>query len=110
MTCSADDNAYQYISIANNGIGFAPGYTERIFDMFGQLYLNNPNRRYHGSGIGLTICRKIVQAHGGYIEAEGEPGKGSIFRCYLSLAPELKEFNMTPASSMVKFPGSNGGQ
>lgn len=64
------------ISIRDNGIGIDTGYSEQIFIMFQRL-----NRRtiHPGSGLGLTICRKIVEQHGGRIWVKSEPGKGSIF-------------------------------
>lgn len=96
-----DETGYYCISVEDNGIGFAQEDAKRIFDMFEQLH---PKKRFHGSGIGLTVCRKIVEAHGGYMEAESELGKGSTFRCYLSLTPELKDFNVSQDSIFVKDP------
>jgi PAS domain S-box-containing protein len=70
------------ISVADNGIGFDPAYAERIFEVFQRLHTAS---EYQGTGIGLAICRKIMQAHGGHITAEGRPGKGSVFNIYLPL-------------------------
>ena len=68
------------IRVADNGIGFDPAYAERIFEVFQRLHAAS---EYQGTGIGLAICRKIMQAHGGHITAEGMPGEGSVFNIYL---------------------------
>ncbi|MHA6288602.1 sensor histidine kinase, partial [Maricaulis sp. CAU 1757] len=65
-----------WISVADNGVGFPPEQAERIFDMFHRL---GGRDRDAGSGIGLAICRRIAERHGGRIWATSEPGKGSCF-------------------------------
>lgn len=73
-------NAYHKISIIDNGIGFEPGYSEQIFELFSRLH----NRKdYGGTGIGLSLCKKIVENHGGAITATSEKGLGSTFTIYL---------------------------
>ncbi len=76
---------YTSITFSDNGLGFEPQDAEKIFNMFEKLH---PRREFSGAGIGLTICSKITEAHGGYIKAEGMPGKGATISCYLSGSPE----------------------
>lgn len=70
------------ISVADNGIGFDEKYLDRIFTPFQRLHGRN---EYQGTGIGLAVCRKIVERHGGSLTAESTPGKGSTFIIILPL-------------------------
>jgi chemotaxis family two-component system sensor kinase Cph1 len=70
---------YFKISFEDNGIGFEPEYSQRIFDVFQRLH---PAHKYPGTGIGLAICKKIMENHKGFIIAESELDKGSIFSLY----------------------------
>ncbi len=64
------------IEVRDNGIGFDNQYRDRIFNLFERL---NGRNEYEGTGMGLAICRRIVERHGGCIAAQGELGKGAIF-------------------------------
>jgi light-regulated signal transduction histidine kinase (bacteriophytochrome) len=63
-------------SLEDNGIGFEMAYANRLFTLFSRLHLRD---QYPGSGIGLAMCRKVIDYHGGRIWVRSELGKGSVF-------------------------------
>ena len=77
------------IMVEDNGIGFDEKHLERVFGIFQRLH---PRDVYEGTGIGLPICRKIVERHGGTITAQSVPGGGSTFEVVLPIAhPKSKQ-------------------
>ncbi len=68
-----DDGAWKF-DVADQGVGFDPHFAESVFQIFKRLH---PRGEYEGTGIGLAICQRVVERHGGRIWAESEPGKGA---------------------------------
>lgn len=76
----ASNREYAVISITDNGIGFDEQYRERIFLPFQRLH---GRKQYAGSGIGLAICKRVVENHNGGMSVQSQPGQGTTFTVYL---------------------------
>lgn len=77
-----ESKKYHEIIIKDNGIGFDTQYADKIFDMFQRLHSKN---EFPGTGIGLAICKKIVENHDGFIKVNSTLGVGSVFKIYLPI-------------------------
>jgi signal transduction histidine kinase len=100
---SSDGHLYSRIFVQDNGIGFDQKYSEQIFSMFTRLHSNS---EYEGTGIGLALCKKIVEDHSGYISAKSKPDEGSTF--IVSLPQNLNQLRsqnaklLTPAQESAR--------
>ena len=81
VSATRDGDARWLLSVSDNGIGIEEKYLERIFGMFQRLHRRD---EFAGTGIGLAVCKKVVERHGGSIWAESRPGHGSNFRFSLA--------------------------
>jgi signal transduction histidine kinase len=92
VSAELDDHVAE-LTVRDNGIGFDAQYSTRIFRAFERL---NGARAFPGTGMGLALCRKIVERHHGTIDAEGEPGHGATFTVRLPL--EQPQESVPPTS------------
>jgi len=79
------------VTVSDNGIGISEEYFERVFEMFTRLHNQDT---FQGSGIGLAICQKIAEYHGGKIELKSQPNKGSDFKIHFTKSYEDTSFNL----------------
>jgi signal transduction histidine kinase len=75
ISAEKTDDAWMF-SIADNGIGIAAAHVDRIFEIFQRLHTQE---QYPGTGIGLALCERIIERHGGRLWVESEIGQGSTF-------------------------------
>jgi PAS domain S-box-containing protein len=87
----SDSREVCQILVADNGIGFDEKYLDRIFNVFQRLHKKG---EYEGTGVGLAICRKIVDRHGGAITARSTPGEGTTFVVTLPIT-RMKEIEVS---------------
>jgi light-regulated signal transduction histidine kinase (bacteriophytochrome) len=85
VSANSGDGAWCF-AVQDNGIGISSEYFDQIFVIFRRLHKRGD---YPGSGIGLAICKKVVESHGGRIWLESQPGSGSTFHFTLSRVKEL---------------------
>ena len=79
----SDETLFWEIRIVDNGIGFDEQHRERIFQLFGRLHGHS---QFEGTGIGLALCKQIVEQHHGFITARSQPGAGATFSVYLPVS------------------------
>jgi signal transduction histidine kinase len=113
ITCSAQvaaDDAWLLVSVADTGVGIAPEDQARVFEQFGQAG-DTLTDKPRGTGLGLPICREIVEHHGGQLRLDSAVGRGSTFSFTLPLAgaeDEAAAAGPSPLSQAVVGPGSPG--
>jgi signal transduction histidine kinase len=95
VTLEKREDAMVQVNVADTGVGIAEDALKTIFDKFSQVQHKDQQR--HGTGLGLTFCKMVVEAHGGDIWVESEPGRGSTFSFTLPIqGPPSPEVNLKP--------------
>jgi signal transduction histidine kinase len=91
------DHPEPSLYVRDNGIGLSPRHHQAIFDLFRRLH---PRQQYTGSGVGLSLVRRVAEAHGGRVHVESQPGRGATFRLVL---PTLIPPGRTPPVAAPHF-------
>lgn len=89
-------SSYYQILVKDNGIGFDAKYAEDIFVVFKRLHSYH---EFEGTGIGLSICKKIVEKHNGYISADGKLGEGAVFKVAF---PQHELMKLSASTTSIK--------
>lgn len=95
---ASDKNKYHHLTFTDNGIGFDQQYSEKIFELFQRLHGKS---EFEGTGIGLAICKKIVENHKGFINAKGETDKGAEFNIYIPTEKKVEIVNPANESDVL---------
>jgi PAS domain S-box-containing protein len=85
VVSASEKDGHVQVSVSDQGIGISEADRDRLFQPFSRLDMDAPSSAIKGVGLGLVVCRRLVEAHGGRIWVESEPGKGSTFRFALPL-------------------------
>ena len=85
----ASQDGYCRVNVTDNGIGFEEKYLDRIFKPFQRLLASN---QFEGTGMGLAICKKIIDKHNGTITAEANPPSGTTFILELPVKQEMRDY------------------
>ncbi|SFM27481.1 PAS domain-containing sensor histidine kinase [Methanolobus profundi] len=95
-----------HMIVKDNGIGISEEDQKRLYNAFVQLD-GSLNRKFEGTGLGLSIVKKFVEVHGGHIDLESDPGKGSTFEVILPLSDQEPDNSMNSICDYSSFPGEH---
>ena len=87
ISSSARGNQTYQITVSDNGIGFDPKHADKIFEIFQRFHNID---EHEGTGIGLSICRRIIESHNGSIQVDSIVGEGSVFKIVLPTLTDAK--------------------
>ena len=93
-----NDNFFVEIIFSDNGIGFDQQYATQVFSIFQRLH---PSDKYEGTGIGLALCKKIVENHNGQITVNSKAGEGTTFFIYLPAIYSSEHIKISDSNRVV---------